>query len=232
MYNIQQRGRESLTPIVIALLIISVVMALSFAFDVHESPFWLEEGGVIESLSAIGYFVCEFYMLLKGGWGYIKSYGYFFVLIILFGFRELDFHKKFTSMGLLKSKLYVTDTVPLHEKVIGLLLIAILVYILFSIFRRHGKSFLKNIKHLSSVHLGALATILLLVVSKSIDGLGRKLKAFGIVLENQSYIYFETVEEVLELGISIMIMATLIIFFSRHNNAVSSYTQSRKGSQG
>jgi hypothetical protein len=231
MNNIQQRRTESLTPILIALFIITVVMGLSFSFDVHESAFWLGEGGVVESLSAIGYFLCAFYMLLKGGWSYIKSYGYFFVLVILFGFRELDFHKKFTSMGLLKSKLYVTDTVPLYEKMIGFILIAILIYILFSISRRHGKSFLIKIKQLSPVHLGVLATILLLVVSKLIDGLGRKLKTFGIVLQDQFYIYFRTIEEVLELGISIMIMATLLIFFSGHNNAVSSYGQSRQGPQ-
>ena len=118
-------------PLIVSIITITIILILSFVYRIYEYPLWIEEGGVIETLSVFGYFLCVLLILLKGKWAYIKKYNYFLILIILFGLRELDFDKRFTTMGILKSKFYLSNSVPVTEKLIGLLVIAILLYIFF-----------------------------------------------------------------------------------------------------
>lgn len=195
---------------------------MSFVYEIYEDPFWIKEGGVIETLSALGYFLCALLMIVRGKWSYIKKYHYFFILVILFGFRELDFDKRFTTMGILKSKFYVSSSVPLSEKLIGLFVIAVLLYIIFSIVKNHYKDFFLNLKKLSPVHIGSLVTFLVLFVSKTLDGLSRKLGDFGFVMDEQLVIYFEAIEEILELGIPLLMISTLLIYFSSESSSKNS----------
>lgn len=206
---------RSMFPLIIAILTIAALLIVSFIFRIYEYPLWIKEGGIIETLSVVGYFLCVVLILLRGGWSYIKKYNYFFILIILFGLRELDFDKRFTTMGIFKSKFYVSSNVPMTEKFIGLLVIMVLLYIIVSIVKNHSKGFFNKIKQRSPVHLGALITFLTIVFAKSIDGIARKLGYLNIFMDEQAAERFEMVEEVLELGIPLLILATLLIYFSK-----------------
>ena len=206
---------RSMFPLIVAIFTIATLLIVSFIFKIYEYPLWIKEGGIIETLSVVGYFLCVVLILLKGGWSYIKKYYYFFILIILFGLRELDFDKRFTTMGIFKSKFYVSSSVPMIEKFMGLLVIAVLLYIVVSIVKNHSKGFFSKIKQLSPVHVGALLTFLTIVFSKSIDGITRKLGYLNIIMDEQTADRFEVVEEVLELGIPLLIFATLLIYFSK-----------------
>lgn len=206
---------RSMFPLIVAIFTIATLLIISFIFNIYEYPLWIKEGGIIETLSVVGYFLCVVLILYKGGWSYIKKYNYFFILIILFGLRELDFDKRFTTMGIFKSKFYVSSGVPMIEKFMGLLVIGVLLYIVVSIFKDHSKGFFSKIKQLSPVHIGALITFLTIVFSKSIDGIARKLGYLNIIMDEQTAVHFEVVEEVLELGIPLLILATLFIYFSK-----------------
>lgn len=208
---------RSIFPLIIAILTIAALLIVSFIFRIYEYPLWIKEGGIIETLSVVGYFLCVVFILLKGGLSYIKKYNYFFILIILFGLRELDFDKRFTTMGIFKSKFYVSSNVPMTEKFIGLLVIMVLLYIILSIVKNHSKDFFNKIKQRSPVHLGALITFLTIVFAKSIDGIARKLGYLNIFMDEQTAERFEAVEEVLELGIPLLILATLFIYFSKNS---------------
>ena len=197
---------------------ITVVFILSYVFKIYEHPFWIDEGGVIETLSAIGYFVCALLMLTKGGWEYIKKYHYFFLAVIFFGLRELDFDKKFTTMGVFKSKFYVSDSVPGIEKLVGLLVILIVLYLVFSIIRHHAKGFFTQIKNISPVHIGILTIIVFLIVAKTLDGIARKLRDFNVHIDEQASEYFLVAEEVLELGVSLMVISTFLMFLNNSSS--------------
>ena len=110
---------KSLIPLIIAILIIALILIFSFTFNLQQYPFWIKEDGVIETLSVLGYFAAASLILVKGQWSYIIKYYYFFIIIIMFGLRELDFHKKFTTMGIFKSKFYLSSQVPIIEKIIA-----------------------------------------------------------------------------------------------------------------
>ena len=136
------------------------------------------------------------------------------MLITLFGLRELDFDKRFTTMGILKSRFYTSDVVPLGEKLIGLMVILILLYVVYRIIKDHTASFVDGVKNRVPQHLGVLSAIGLLVFSKSIDGLDRKLGDVGITVDPTVATYFGTVEEVLELGIPVLIFIAFALYLS------------------
>jgi len=176
---------RSMFPLIISIFTIATLLIVSFIFKIYEYPLWIKEGGIIETLSVVGYFLCVVFIVIKGGWTYIKKYYYFFILIILFGLRELDFDKRFTTMGIFKSKFYVSSSVPMIEKVMGLLVIAVLLYIVVSIFKNHSQGFFSKIRQLSPVHIGSLITFLTIVFAKSIDGIARKLGYLNIFMDEQ-----------------------------------------------
>ena len=173
------------------------------------------ESGPIEVASAVGYFVCVLYMIARGGRDFLVSRGYFVVLTLLFGFRELDFDKAFTTMGILKSRFYLSTDVPLQEKVIGLLVIALIFWTVFQLLRNHFVEFLQGLKQRAPVALGVALIFFLLAFSKSIDGLARKLKPFGIETSAEVSRWAGSVEEVLELGIPIYMVLTFHAWLSR-----------------
>lgn len=173
------------------------------------------ESGPIEVASAVGYFACALYMIARGGRDFLVSRGYFVVLTLLFGFRELDFDKAFTTMGILKSRFYLSSDVPIPEKVIGLLVIALIFWTVFQLLRNHFVEFLQGLKQRAPVALGVGLIFFLLAFSKSIDGLARKLKPFGIETSAEVSRWAGSVEEVLELGIPIYMVLTFHAWLSR-----------------
>jgi len=211
----EQNGKlKPILPLIITAIIIAILLLLSCVYKIYKYPLWIDEGGIIETLSALGYFLCALLILLKGKWSYIKRYNYFFIVVILCGFRELDFDKKFTTMGIFKSRFYISSSVPVVEKFIGLLVIAVLIYIVVSVFRNHLKDFSRKIKTISPVHIGSLMIFLTLCFTKTIDGLARKLGDINIHISQQTSNYFEVIEEVLELGIPLLMITTFLIYFS------------------
>jgi hypothetical protein len=172
----------------------------------NREDFWFREGGVIESASVSGYFLCIAFMIYKRNVANLK---HVFLLIIFFMLRELDFHERFTTMGIFKSKFFMSEDVPLIEKFVGAMIILLLLYVSISLLYRYSKDFLVGLKKRSAVSVGTLLTITLLVVSKSIDGLDGKLKGFGIAISEQMSMHAEALEEILELGIPIIILLTL-----------------------
>ena len=173
------------------------------------------ESGLIEVASAVGYFVCTLYMIARGGRDFLASRGYFVVLTLLFGFRELDFDKAFTTMGILKSRFYLSSDHPFQEKVIGLLVIALIFWTVFQLLRHHFTEFMRGLKQRAPVALGVALIFFLLAFSKSIDGLARKLKPFGIETSAEVSRWAGSVEEVLELGIPIYMVLTFHAWLSR-----------------
>ena len=93
------------------------------------------------------------------------------------------------------------------------MVILLLLYIIFSIFKNHFKQFLTGLRNYSVISFGALISTALLVISKILDGLARKLKPLGIELTNQLSIHLVALEEILELGIPLFLTLTFYAYF-------------------
>ena len=179
-----------------------------------QSAFLLAESGPIEQLSALGYFCCVFYMAVRGGRAYLTRYSYLVALITLFGCRELDFDKRFTTMGVLKSRFYLSTDIPVFEKLIGLIVIALIIWSVAMIVRNHISSFLEGLRLVSVEATGVAAALLLLGFSKSIDGIARKLAPLGVDVSDRVSFLAGAIEEVMELGIPLL----MIIVFHAWNH--------------
>lgn len=196
-------------------LILLLIFIATFFLEGATRDLWLKEAGLIESASAIGYFLCAAMILYKGRISYLKKHYYFFVLIFFFMLRELDFDKKFTAMGIFKLRFYSTPGVPMMEKIAGGMVILLLLYVVFKIVKNHSLDFVGGLKNNSVVSIGIFIVGTLLVVSKSLDGLARKLHGFGVEISNYASTQASTLEEVLELGIPMILIFTINEYFKR-----------------
>lgn len=179
------------------------------------SDFLLKEGGIIETLSALGYFVCILYVIFKGRLSFLKEHYYFVVLLLSLGARELDFHNRFTTMSVTKIRFFTSPDVPLTEKLICTLIIFFLAFMVYRIISSHYKTFIDGVKKREVVSIGVLLVFACMVLSKSLDGATRKFKSIGIDISDWSGFAFSAGEEVLELGIPILIFISFYNFFNK-----------------
>jgi len=213
------KQNEKVYSLVIAIIVfamISLFLATELV-DERMRTFLISENGPIETASATGYLIVLIIMLAKGGWGYLKSHIYIFILVASMGLRELDFDKRFTRMGIFKSKFYLSPEVPCSEKICGFLVIAALLWCIYLLLKKHFRSFLTGCLK-KVVPMSAGISVLFIIMSKSIDGLSRKLSSLGINTTHQVSAIAESIEEILELGIPLMILVSTIAFFSTDKN--------------
>lgn len=193
------------------------VLILFFAFcttlDDATRHMLLKEGGPVEVPSAILHFVCFALVAFKGGYPYFRKYPYFTIMPLVFGMRELDFDKRFTTTGLFKSRFYLRPDVPLHEKIIGAIIILTIAVLVVMMLRRHAKVFFIGLRNRSVIAIGAALTIFLAVSFKTLDGLERKCRGLGLQLNEIVACYSSPAEEILELGIPIIMILTFIHYF-------------------
>lgn len=182
----------------------------------------LKEGGPVEVPSAILHFVCFALVALRGGTPFFRKYPYFTIMPLLFGMRELDFDKRFTTTGLFKSRFYLRPDVPLHEKMIGAVIILTIAVLVVMMLRRHAKDFFIGLRNRSVIAMGAALTIFLAASSKSLDGLERKCRGLGFQLNQVVATYSSPLEEILELGIPIIMILTFSYYFRQQRISAAS----------
>lgn len=204
------------------LILIAALTATCLPLEGHARDMMLSESGVVEVGSALGYAICLVIIFLKGKTPFLKTYPYIAILIAACLLRELDFDKRFTSMGLLQSRLYLSFDTPLHEKLIGLLVITTILSSVFIALRRHTKNLIVGFFKGEVVAVGFALIAALLVISKTFDGFGRKLASFGVEISPVVNTNLSVVEEVMELGvpilIALMLIRTLRLFVSEHSD--------------
>lgn len=207
--------RGSFVSIWITIATLTALIFLAIGMDIPGKGILLREGGVVESASALGYLFCAAVFLQKGGIAFLKRHHYIFIVIITFMLRELDFDKRFTTMGILKSRFLISDTVPFAEKIVGAAIILLLIYSVLSTILLHWRGFYCELKGRSVVGLGVTAALTLLVISKTLDGLARKLHGIGIEVGESMSVNAGKIEEILEFGIPVVIFIILRAYFKR-----------------
>ena len=187
-------------------LIFLIIGFLPF-LDAEQQKNLLTEGGLFESLTVYLYIFCLILICISWPLQKIRSKWYLSALIILFALRELDYDKAHFTHGVLKSRQYFSDLVGLPEFLISLaVLIFILTVLLFIVFKERN-NFIKGVINFRQSQLAVLASIILVIVTKTIDGMERK---FGIDLSPSGERFALIVEEVGEMGIPIMFVIAIL----------------------
>jgi len=167
----------------------------------------LTEGGLFESLTVYLYIFCLILICVRWPLQKILSNWYLSALIILFALRELDYDKAHFTHGVLKSRQYFSDLVGLPELLISVVALIFILTVLALIVLRERNNFIKGVINFEQSQLAVLASIILVIVTKTIDGMERK---FGIDLSPAGERFALIVEEVGEMGIPIMFVIAIL----------------------
>jgi hypothetical protein len=205
--NLSFTSPQSHLALYLALGLIFLFIGFLPFLDVEQQKNLLTEGGLFESLTVYLYIFCLILICISWPLQKIRSKWYLSALIILFALRELDYDKAHFTHGVLKSRQYFSDLVGLPEFLISLaVLIFILTVLLFIVFKERN-NFIKGVINLKQSQLAVLASIILVIVTKTIDGMERK---FGIDLSPAGERFALIVEEVGEMGIPIMFAIAIL----------------------
>lgn len=209
--------RQLMYAYVTVMFVLLALFAVSTVLDDAARKALLSEDGPVEIASAALYFVCCAYALIRGGGAFLKKHPYFIVIPLLFGMRELDFDKRFTTIGVLKSKFYVSPLEPLQTKLIVIALGLAVIYLVVLMMRNHLKDFWVSLRTGNPFGYGVALVLAMLVVSKSLDGLERKCNSIGLAVAPLLAKYSSVAEEIIELGIPLMMLLLFAHYFKSSN---------------
>ena len=164
------------------------------------------EGGAIEMGSAAGYVLALAVLAarappLRTAWPAAA-------LLLAAAARELDLDKRLTDPGLLQSRLYTGDA-PLAVKLAGAAVVLAILAAALALALRDGPRWVRGLMAGARRAWWVAAALALAVVSKSLDGLGRKLRPLGIDVPATVDRAAALCEEVLELGIPLALILAL-----------------------
>ena len=206
-------GRKTAVVLALCVFALPLLYGLSFWLENGHRELLFLEGGLVESATAFGFFLCALLIVREGGEAYVRKHNYFLLLPVLLGLRELDAHKCFTTMSMTKSRFFLSPDVAVWEKVVGLAVIGLVLWIVVTIFRKHFRGFLAGLKVRSPLSISVLAMAVLTVVSKSLDGFPRKLRAIGIETGYSMSEHLAEFEEVLEMGIPVLLIFAFCVYW-------------------
>ncbi len=101
----------------------------------------LAEGGFYESLSVVGYILCILALVwtLRGA---VQRVWYLPLVLAVMAARELDLDKSLFTRGLFKARQYTGEGVPLGERLIAGLILALIVTAILLMLWRHARPYL------------------------------------------------------------------------------------------
>jgi hypothetical protein len=178
----------------------------------------LTEGGPVEMLSAIAYFLAAALLLVQAIMN-MPARWVLFALTLCFGLRELDFDKRFTTMGIFKLRFFSSAEVLWPEKLLGVVVVAAFLTLIYLLIKNYARPFWKKIKQGNGIALSVLFSGGALVVAKTIDGIARKLKPFGIESSDDLKRISSGIEESLELTAALLILILVVVAFRRPDSA-------------
>ena len=189
-------------------LVILTFIAVDLAFFAQGASF-KREGGGLETASAVLYFVAAAVFIYVVPREDLRKLFTVPLVLVLFALRELDFDKAFTPSGILSAKLYSGDAALSTKLISG----CVAVFIVWAILRTAWlgiPAIWRGMKEGAQWPWYAVAAGVTVVGTKSIDGLGRKMLDFGIVISDNVDATAALVEEVGEAFIPVFaIMAIL-----------------------
>lgn len=167
----------------------------------------ISEGGLVEDGSVVGYAACILVLALTGDIGKGRETLLLCVAPFLLALRELDFHVRFTTMGVFKTKFYVSPDVPWLEKFIVVTILGLIAWAAIVLIVTFAARFVTAVR---DMHPGAVSVCLafvLLAISKTIDGADRKAVELGTTASEHTIIVLQALEEILECAAPVFLVA-------------------------
>ena len=197
--------------VITALLLIAFLVIL---LDITGAERLSREDNFIENLTVILYFSGIVYLLFiaSGDWKF-RYYSAF--VILLFVLRELDMHSRLTSIRINNLSYYVEPAIPLVERVAVGAALLICVYALIRYMLNYGRRLASGLRSGYGYSLTTAAALLVMLIAKLLDSAPRILREnFSIILSSEVKTPMRVIEEILELGIPLLILLARLQYWS------------------
>lgn len=191
-----------------ALIGCSAVLAAALALDLLIAPrsSITREGGPVELCSAGFYLLALAALCARSPVG--RAWPGMIALLAMF-LRELDADKRFTDEGLLSTKIFVYD-IPVWQKLLAAGVLAVLLVAAGALIWRGAARLFRGLAERRTWSIYFASAVVLAVVSKSVDGLGRKLAPFGLRVPENVNARAGQMEEVMEIGIPVLLLMAIL----------------------
>lgn len=194
------------------LLALFSIIAYYLMVDQSIAKHATREGGLIDFSSAISYLVCAGLMIVLGGRQFIQRHYALIISVLVLGLRELDFDKRFSTLGLFKTATFRSAEVSLLEKSITLVIVLMVIWLAVTLIVNYLLPLIKQTFKLNMVALSIGCAGGLLVAARVLDGIGRKLASVGIDIGPHTEIHTTVIEEVFELGAPLSLIVALLCY--------------------
>lgn len=214
----------------LVVLVMFVTWMIGQSIDYRSARKLMEESGVVENATVIGYFLCVGVMVWRGRMQYIRVHWYLVAFLLFLALRELDLDKAFTSMGIFRTRFFLSPEVPVVEKIFGGAVVGSVVWMVLIILRRHTIDVVAGAVRLRPVSVAIVIAVVFAIAAKTLDGLKRKLAMFNLELTDSLQLGMTHLEEVLECGIPAFLLVSLYGYFNASEVALeSSVSQPKDG---
>lgn len=180
----------------------------------------IREDGPIEMASAIGYLFAAAGLFIAGYYRRMDHGLFSGLLVLSLALRELDFHDRFTTMGIFKTLFYVSPKVPIPEKIIVTLLVLCIFFGFFWYVKKFGRRYLQALRNKDNGALCVTIAVALAILSKTLDSNSDEINQLIMSITSYSATIVVSVsEEVFELGIPLFIILALYYGSVRYSGA-------------
>ena len=169
----------------------------------------VQEHQAVEVLTVVGYLVAACWLIVTA---LVKSERWLFsacFMVALLGLRELDLHSRFTTMGMMKTRYYISPEVPGTEKAIVSILVLIILCIVIHFVWTRWKSFLTALKAGDIAAVNLAMAIGFCIISKTLDNNSTSIRKVVALFHNDPRTWLRVVEETMELAIPLFILLAI-----------------------
>ena len=194
-----------------AVLLVVLILAVGINLMPPElAETLVQEHQPVEMLTAVAYFVAVCWLIIAA---LVKSERWLFsasFMVALLGLRELDFHSRFTSMGVMKTEYYISPKVPGTEKAIVTFLVSIILCITIHFIWTRWRSFLTALKAGDVAAVNLAMAIGFCIITKTLDNNSTSIrKVIALFFDAPRYSLLRVVEETMELAIPLFILLAI-----------------------
>jgi hypothetical protein len=194
--------------VLVLLVALAAIVADVAVFAAH--PLALRESSGLEQITILFYLLAVASFLHFAPEDHGRVYWPIPTVLILFTLREMDLDKAFTTHGILSAKHYAGDASFL-SKAIGAGVVAFSLITIVKLAMLGCGPWWRGLRARRGWALATLAALLLLVFTKSVDGLTRKLEPLGIEpgvpVENAALLLEELGEAMIPVAILLAILS-------------------------
>jgi len=169
----------------------------------------VQEHQPVEILTAVGYLFATCWLILTALVKYERWLISASFVVALLGLRELDFHSRFTSMGIMKTEFYISPEVPGTEKAIVSILVLIILGILIHLVWTRWTAFLTALKAGDIAAVNLAMAIGFGIITKTLDNNSTSIRKVVALFHNDPRTCVRVVEETMELAIPLFILLAI-----------------------